>query len=320
MTPPPCETPQVFRFPSTFTFIFRAFASVDGIGKGLDPKFDIPKAAQPFINELTEADAGSEFDKWSGRLSKATGVHPLRPLRPCYIRVTSVLHPCYVRVTSVLHPCYTRATSVLHPCYIRAASVLHPLHPSRLSKATGLNAEDIDIAVRQPQKVAYLERTLRSMEQGALKIRVRSLENEQLHPLHPLHPLQVRSLENEQALARLALGQAVTNKLLVASLFLNLGLARVGAVPAFVWLAAAGAFGAQARSPSCCSWHGGSFLSHHRYRLALAWSPPSPRHHPPHHLPHHPPHHRPLTTTGRQQCTRHQDFRQEGRALRDEGF
>ena len=38
---------QVFRFPSTFTFIFRAFASVDGIGKGLDPKFDIPKAAQP---------------------------------------------------------------------------------------------------------------------------------------------------------------------------------------------------------------------------------------------------------------------------------
>ena len=43
---------KVFRFPSTFTFIFRAFASVDGIGKGLAKDFDIPKAAQPFIEGL----------------------------------------------------------------------------------------------------------------------------------------------------------------------------------------------------------------------------------------------------------------------------
>ena len=34
-----------FRFPSTFTFIFRAFASVEGIGKGLDESFDIGKLA-----------------------------------------------------------------------------------------------------------------------------------------------------------------------------------------------------------------------------------------------------------------------------------
>merc|ERR1719326_1710457 len=48
---------QVFRFPSTFTFIFRAFASIDSIGKGLAPKdFDIGKSAQPFIMGLAKED------------------------------------------------------------------------------------------------------------------------------------------------------------------------------------------------------------------------------------------------------------------------
>merc|ERR1712123_270715 len=49
----------------------------------------------------------------------------------------------------------------------------------RLGKATGLNSEDVDIAISQPRKVAYLEETMRAMETGQLKIRVRSLENEQ---------------------------------------------------------------------------------------------------------------------------------------------
>ena len=155
---------QVFRFPSTFTFIFRAFASVDGIGKGLDDKFDIPKLAQPFINELTEADAySSDVQKWA----------------------------------------------------------------DRLGKATGLNQADVETAIMQPRKVAYLEETVRAMEQGNLKIRV-------------------RSLENEQALARMALSQTITNKLLVATLLLNLGLAGATRLPAALYFIGAGLVGAQA--------------------------------------------------------------------------
>jgi len=159
---------QVFRFPSTFTFIFRAFASYDGIGKGLDKDFDLTKFAQPFINELTETDQySSGFDKWA----------------------------------------------------------------DRLGKATGLNSEDVDIAISQPRKVAYLEETMRAMETGQLKIRV-------------------RSLENEQALSRLQLSTDVGNKLLVASLLLNLALGRVGAVPSALWFAGAGFFGLQAGTTS----------------------------------------------------------------------
>ena len=79
--------------------------------------------------------------------------------------------------------------------------------------------------------MAYLEKTMRAMETGQLKIRV-------------------RSLENEQALSRLQLSTDVGNKLLVASLLLNLALGRVGAVPSTLWFAAAGFFGLQAGTTS----------------------------------------------------------------------
>ena len=68
---------------------------------------------------------------------------------------------------------------------------------------------------------------MRSMEQGQLKIRV-------------------RSLENEQALTRLQLSTDVGNKLLMSTLLLNLAVGRVGAVPAALWYAGAGFFGLQA--------------------------------------------------------------------------
>ncbi|KAE9466172.1 hypothetical protein C3L33_01919, partial [Rhododendron williamsianum] len=43
---------QPFRFPATFTFVVRAFTVLDGIGKGLDPRFDITEIAKPYALEL----------------------------------------------------------------------------------------------------------------------------------------------------------------------------------------------------------------------------------------------------------------------------
>jgi predicted unusual protein kinase regulating ubiquinone biosynthesis (AarF/ABC1/UbiB family) len=131
---------DVFRFPSTFTFIFRSFASVDGIGKGLDTKYDIGRLAQPFIEKFTEV------QKDETPAEKNFNI---------------------------------------------------------FSKATGLNADDINTAVTSPRKIAYIEDTLRDMESGSLKIRV-------------------RSLENEKALERMSLNQGKMEKLLIASVLLNL--------------------------------------------------------------------------------------------------
>lgn len=43
---------QPFRFPATFTFVVRAFSVLDGIGKGLNPRFDITEIAKPYALEL----------------------------------------------------------------------------------------------------------------------------------------------------------------------------------------------------------------------------------------------------------------------------
>lgn len=66
-----------FRFPSTFTFVFRAFVSVEGIGKELDPEFDIGKLAQPFVEKFTESQKNysSEADKSFQIFGKATGLN-----------------------------------------------------------------------------------------------------------------------------------------------------------------------------------------------------------------------------------------------------
>lgn len=43
---------QPFRFPATFTFVMRAFSTIEGVGRGLDPDFNFMEVAQPFATEL----------------------------------------------------------------------------------------------------------------------------------------------------------------------------------------------------------------------------------------------------------------------------
>lgn len=57
---------QPFRFPATFTFVMRAFSTLEGVGKGLDPEFSFMEVAKPFALEMmsnTSPDAGSLLDE-----------------------------------------------------------------------------------------------------------------------------------------------------------------------------------------------------------------------------------------------------------------
>jgi len=159
---------NVFRFPPTFTFIFRSFASIDGIGKGLDSKFDIGKLAQPFVEKFIEEQKG-----YKSPVDKTLNI---------------------------------------------------------FQKATGLNKEDINSAVSSPKKIAYIEETMRSIEEGNLKIRV-------------------RSLENEKALEKMELTQQRMENILLASLLMNVAGISIAAGPVLlssVSLAGAAFFSLQA--------------------------------------------------------------------------
>ncbi|WP_026079906.1 ABC1 kinase family protein [Spirulina subsalsa] len=43
---------QPFRFPATFTFVMRAFSTLEGVGKGLDPEFNFMEVAKPFALDI----------------------------------------------------------------------------------------------------------------------------------------------------------------------------------------------------------------------------------------------------------------------------
>jgi predicted unusual protein kinase regulating ubiquinone biosynthesis (AarF/ABC1/UbiB family) len=62
---------QPFRFPATFTFVMRAFSTIEGVGKGLDPEFNFMEAAQPFALQLmTNSNLTNEAGDFLGALGR----------------------------------------------------------------------------------------------------------------------------------------------------------------------------------------------------------------------------------------------------------
>lgn len=60
---------QPFRFPATFTFVMRAFSTLEGVGKGLDPEFNFMEVARPFATDLM-TNGNSQRDENGGLLGE----------------------------------------------------------------------------------------------------------------------------------------------------------------------------------------------------------------------------------------------------------
>ena len=62
---------QPFRFPATFTFVMRAFSTLEGVGKGLDPEFNFMEVAQPFaLQVMTNSNTPNNRDNLFNELGR----------------------------------------------------------------------------------------------------------------------------------------------------------------------------------------------------------------------------------------------------------
>ncbi len=61
---------QPFRFPATFTFVMRAFSTLEGVGKGLDPEFNFMEVAKPFALQIMANGNGTEGNSFLDQLGR----------------------------------------------------------------------------------------------------------------------------------------------------------------------------------------------------------------------------------------------------------
>jgi predicted unusual protein kinase regulating ubiquinone biosynthesis (AarF/ABC1/UbiB family) len=117
-----------FRFPATFTFVLRAFATLEGIGKTLDPDFSFAVTAAPFAQELLDLqDARSQqtflleqFQAQATEVGQAAAAMPLRVQRIENVISQLEAGDLKLRVRDLEGERANRKSSVLHLTTVNA--------------------------------------------------------------------------------------------------------------------------------------------------------------------------------------------------------
>ena len=73
----PSQAERPFLFPPKFTFVFRAFSTIDGIGKTLQgAKYDLARISQPYLRELANLRDGSTTKTAVKEVGRRLGLRP----------------------------------------------------------------------------------------------------------------------------------------------------------------------------------------------------------------------------------------------------